>query len=169
MRERKYAAAILTSPFDLIAKTNGFNVLQYARDVYGHYEESVAVTRRAWAAANEQKLVAYSKTYVLAVEWLRDPINKDEAILILRKHFRNYHRNWRRPLTQISSAPGGLPQKRNSTSRAFVRCWSCAANTATRRRLSPIPLAITISDNPRKIVLNFQSQSDKSLGLNPNF
>jgi hypothetical protein len=24
---------------------------------------------------------------VLAVEWLRDPINKDEAILILRKHF----------------------------------------------------------------------------------
>src|SRR5262249_18803961 len=44
MRERKYAAAILTSPFDLMAKANGFNVLQYARDVYGHYEESVAVT-----------------------------------------------------------------------------------------------------------------------------
>jgi len=87
MRERKYAAAILTSPFDLIAKANGFNVLQYARDVYGHYEESVAVARRAWAQANEQKLVAYSKAYVSAVEWLRDPINKDEAISILRKHF----------------------------------------------------------------------------------
>jgi len=87
MRERKYAAAILTSPFDLIAKANGFNVLQYARDVYGHYEESVAVARRAWAQANEQKLVAYSKAYVSAVEWLRDPINKEEAISILRKHF----------------------------------------------------------------------------------
>jgi ABC-type nitrate/sulfonate/bicarbonate transport system substrate-binding protein len=87
MRERKYAAAILTSPFDSIAKANGFNVLEYARDVYGHYEESVATTRRAWAAANEQKLVAYSKAYVSAVEWLRDPRNKDEAISILRKYF----------------------------------------------------------------------------------
>jgi ABC-type nitrate/sulfonate/bicarbonate transport system substrate-binding protein len=87
MRERKYAAAILTSPFDLMAKANGFNVLQYARDVYGHYEESVAVARRAWAQANGQKLVAYSKAYVLAVEWLRDPINKDEAVSILRKYF----------------------------------------------------------------------------------
>jgi ABC-type nitrate/sulfonate/bicarbonate transport system substrate-binding protein len=87
MRERKYAAAILTSPFDLIAKANGFNVLQYARDVYGHYEESVAVARRAWAKTNGQKLIAYSKAYVAAVEWLRDPINKEEAISILRKYF----------------------------------------------------------------------------------
>src|SRR5215471_13588042 len=87
MRERKYAAAILTSPFDLMAKANGFNVLQYARDVYGHYEESVAVTRRAWAGANEQKLVAYSKAYISAVEWLRDPANKEQAISILRKYF----------------------------------------------------------------------------------
>jgi ABC-type nitrate/sulfonate/bicarbonate transport system substrate-binding protein len=87
MRERKYAAAILTSPFDLIANANGFNVLQYARDVYGHYEESVAVARRAWAQANGQKLIAYSKAYVAAVDWLRDPINKEEAISILRKYF----------------------------------------------------------------------------------
>src|SRR5258708_36185807 len=87
MRERKYAAAILTSPFDLMAKANGFNVLQYARDVYGHYEESVAVTRRAWAQANEQKLVAYSKAYVAAVDWVRGPPRQGATILILRKYF----------------------------------------------------------------------------------
>jgi ABC-type nitrate/sulfonate/bicarbonate transport system substrate-binding protein len=87
LRERKYAAAMLTAPFDLIAKANGFNVLQYAKDVYGHYEESVATTRRSWAVANEKKLGAYIKGYVAAVEWLRDPNNKDEAIAILRKHF----------------------------------------------------------------------------------
>jgi ABC-type nitrate/sulfonate/bicarbonate transport system substrate-binding protein len=87
MRERKYAGALLTSPYDLIAKSEGFNVLQYAKDVYGHYEESVAATRRVWASANEKKLTAYIKAYVTAVEWLRDPANKDEAISILRKAF----------------------------------------------------------------------------------
>jgi ABC-type nitrate/sulfonate/bicarbonate transport system substrate-binding protein len=78
---------IAYAPFDLIANANGFNVLQYAKDVYGHYEESVAVARRAWAQDNGQKLIAYSKAYVAAVEWLRDPINKEEAISILRKYF----------------------------------------------------------------------------------
>jgi ABC-type nitrate/sulfonate/bicarbonate transport system substrate-binding protein len=87
LRERKYAAAILTSPFELIAKTNGFNVMEYAKDVYGHYEESIATTRRSWAAANEQRLLGYIKAYVTAVEWLRDLRNKDEAILILSKYF----------------------------------------------------------------------------------
>ena len=87
MRERKYAASMLTSPFDLIAKADGFNVLQYAKDVYGHYEESVATTRRAWAVENESKLLAYIRAYVAAVEWLRDPNNQDEAISILRKAF----------------------------------------------------------------------------------
>jgi len=87
MREGKSAGALLTSPFDLIAKSEGFNVLQYAKDVYGHYEESVGATRRAWAWGNEKKLIAYIKAYVTAVEWLRDPANKDEAISILRKAF----------------------------------------------------------------------------------
>jgi ABC-type nitrate/sulfonate/bicarbonate transport system substrate-binding protein len=87
MRERKYAAAMLTSPFDLVAKADGFNVLQYAKDIYGHYEESIATTRRAWAAENEKKLLAYIKAYVAAVEWLREPGNRAEAIAILRKSF----------------------------------------------------------------------------------
>jgi ABC-type nitrate/sulfonate/bicarbonate transport system substrate-binding protein len=71
----------------LIAKGNGSNVMEYARDVYGHYEESVATTRQAWAMANEEKLVGYIKGYVAAVEWLRHPENKEEAISILRKYF----------------------------------------------------------------------------------
>jgi ABC-type nitrate/sulfonate/bicarbonate transport system substrate-binding protein len=86
LQDRKAAAAMLTSPFQLFAKDKGFQVLEYARDVYGHYEESVSTTRRSWAAANETKLKAYIKGYVTAVEWLRDPKNKEEAIAILRRH-----------------------------------------------------------------------------------
>jgi ABC-type nitrate/sulfonate/bicarbonate transport system substrate-binding protein len=87
MQEGKYAAGILNPPITLIAKSKGFNILDYAKDTYGHYEESVATTRRSWATANEQKLVSYIKAYVTAVEWLRYPTNKKEAISILRKYF----------------------------------------------------------------------------------
>jgi ABC-type nitrate/sulfonate/bicarbonate transport system substrate-binding protein len=86
MREGKYAGALMTLPFDLIAKAAGFNVMQYAIDVYGHYQDSIVATRRSWAAANEKKLVAFIKGFVMAVEWLRDPKNKDEAIAIYRKN-----------------------------------------------------------------------------------
>ena len=87
MQEGKYAAAILNPPFSLIAKARGFNILDYARRVYGHYEETVATTRRSWAAANEKTLMAYIRAYVTTVEWLRDTSNKAEAITILRKYF----------------------------------------------------------------------------------
>jgi ABC-type nitrate/sulfonate/bicarbonate transport system substrate-binding protein len=85
LREGKFAGALVTSPFDLIAKAEGFNILQYANDAYSHYQDNVAATRQSWAANNEKKLLAYIKGYVAAVEWMRDPNNKDAAIAILRK------------------------------------------------------------------------------------
>jgi ABC-type nitrate/sulfonate/bicarbonate transport system substrate-binding protein len=88
MQEGKYAAALLSPPLSLVAKAKGYHLLSYAKDVYGgHYEASVGTTRRSWAAANEQTLVAYIKAYVRAVDWLRDPQNKTAAIAILRKYF----------------------------------------------------------------------------------
>jgi len=87
MQQRKVAATILTSPFDLMAARDGFRVLDYAKDVYGHYEQSVATTRRAWAASNGTKLIAFVKGYVAAVEWLRNPSNREEAITTIGKYF----------------------------------------------------------------------------------
>lgn len=86
MREGKYAGALMTLPYDLIAKAAGFRVLQYAIDVYEHYQESIVTTRRSWAAANEKKLVAFIKGNITAIEWLRDAKNKEEAIAIYRKY-----------------------------------------------------------------------------------
>ena len=87
MQQRKVAATILTSPFDLMAARDRFRVLDYAKDVYGHYEQSVATTRRAWAASNGTKLIAFVKGYVAAVEWLRNPSNSEEAITTIGKYF----------------------------------------------------------------------------------
>lgn len=87
MREGKAVAAVLTGPFEAIVKGEGFHVMDYAKDVYGHYEESVGTARRSWAKANRPKLVGFIKGYVAAVEWLRNPKNKAEAIASVRKYF----------------------------------------------------------------------------------
>src|SRR5258708_1563282 len=86
LKERKHDGTMLLSPFDLLAKANGFNILQYAIDVYGQYQGLAGATRRSWAAANPRKLDAYIRGYREGLAWLYDPNNKNEAIAILRKN-----------------------------------------------------------------------------------
>jgi ABC-type nitrate/sulfonate/bicarbonate transport system substrate-binding protein len=86
LKERKQDGTMLLTPFDLLAKANGLNILQYAIDVYGQYQGLSGATRRSWAAANPKKLEAYIRGYREGLAWLYDPKNKDEAIAILRKN-----------------------------------------------------------------------------------
>jgi len=86
LKERKHDGTMLLSPFDLLAKASGFNILQYAIEVYGQYQGLAGATRRSWAAANPKKLDAYIRGYRAGLAWLYDPGNKDEAIAILRKN-----------------------------------------------------------------------------------
>jgi ABC-type nitrate/sulfonate/bicarbonate transport system substrate-binding protein len=86
LKERKQDATLMLTPFELIAKANGFNVLQYAIDVYGHYQGLVGAARRAWAAENPQKVRGYIKGFAAGVDFLLDPKNKAESIAILRKN-----------------------------------------------------------------------------------
>jgi ABC-type nitrate/sulfonate/bicarbonate transport system substrate-binding protein len=101
----------MTLPYDLIAKAAGFNVLQYAIDVYGHYQESIVTTRRSWAAAHEGKLVAFIKANVVAIEWLRDPANKDEAIAIYRKNLPQLSPELAAQIYAAITGPKGVPPK----------------------------------------------------------
>jgi ABC-type nitrate/sulfonate/bicarbonate transport system substrate-binding protein len=84
LKEKKHAGTMLITPFDIIAKAIGFNVLQRAIDVYGHYQGLVGATRRDWAQGNAKALEGYVRGYVQAVDWLGNPANKDEVITILR-------------------------------------------------------------------------------------
>jgi ABC-type nitrate/sulfonate/bicarbonate transport system substrate-binding protein len=108
LREGKFAGALMTTPFDLIAVSNGFKILQRAADVYDHYTESSAATRRSWAATNQQKLLAYIKGYAAAVEWLRDPSNKVEAISILQKDLKQLTPEMGSELHAALTGPKGL-------------------------------------------------------------
>ena len=86
IKEKKHDGTMLITPFDILAKANGLNVLQYAIDLYGNYQGLVAASRRAWAAENPKLVQAYIRGTIAGVDFLLDPANKDEAIAILRKH-----------------------------------------------------------------------------------
>ena len=86
LQEGKHAGTMLISPFDLMAKEKGLNVLQYAIDLYGNYQGLVGATRREWAQQNPKRLESYVRAYLAGLAFLYDAKNKDEAIAILRKN-----------------------------------------------------------------------------------
>ncbi len=79
----KFAAAVLTPPFDLLAQAHGLKKLGSANEALGHYQAYAGVTRRAWATQNRDVLVRYIRAYVATIGWLYDPANKSEAAALL--------------------------------------------------------------------------------------
>jgi ABC-type nitrate/sulfonate/bicarbonate transport system substrate-binding protein len=86
LQEKKVAGTLLNAPYDAMAEAAGFKRLASSSEVVGRYQGSVGATRRAWAAANEDKLVGYIRAFVAAVDWLYDPVNRTEAVAILQKN-----------------------------------------------------------------------------------
>lgn len=85
LQKKKFAGTLLNAPYDAITERGGFKRLASSGDVIGRYQGSVGATRRAWAEANQDKLVSYIRAYVAGVDWLYDPANKEEAKTILLK------------------------------------------------------------------------------------
>jgi ABC-type nitrate/sulfonate/bicarbonate transport system substrate-binding protein len=86
LKEKKHDATMLVTPFDIFARMAGLSVLQYAIDVYGHYQGLVGAARRDWAARNPDLVQAYISGYIAGVDFLRAPANKDAAVEILRRN-----------------------------------------------------------------------------------
>jgi len=86
LRERKQDGTMLSTPYNVLAKAEGFTQLAQATKVIGHYQGNVAAARRSWAAANKDKVIAYIRGYVAAIDWLYDRLNRDEAVRLLRKN-----------------------------------------------------------------------------------
>ena len=84
--EKKHAATLLISPFEVNAEAKGFTRLANADDVLGAYQGLVGATRRGWAKERETDLVGYIRAYLAALDWLYEPANRGEAVAILRKN-----------------------------------------------------------------------------------
>ena len=78
--ERKHAATMLISPFDVLAQAQGLKVLADASAALGSYQGLVAGTRRSWAQQNPQAVIGYIRGYRQALDWLYDPKNKQAAL-----------------------------------------------------------------------------------------
>ena len=86
LREGHHAATLLSAPYNIIAKGDGFTEFVKATDVIGPYQGNVAAVRRPWAKQNRSKILAYIKGYRRSIAWLYEPSNRVEAIEILRWH-----------------------------------------------------------------------------------
>ena len=61
-------------------------MLEYAIDVYGHYQGLVGATRRAYARDHPTALTGYIRGYLAGLAWLYDPGNAEAATALLRKN-----------------------------------------------------------------------------------
>jgi ABC-type nitrate/sulfonate/bicarbonate transport system substrate-binding protein len=85
LREGRHDGTLLSAPYNIIARNNGFSDLLRATDVIGAYQGNVAAARRSWAQQNRYKVVAYVRGYRDSIAWLYKPSNCQEAIEILRR------------------------------------------------------------------------------------
>ena len=79
----KHDATLLRTPFEILARERGLNVLATAESL-GAYQGTVAAVRRKWAAQNEAALTGFVRAYKSGVAFVYDPANRDvvEALLV---------------------------------------------------------------------------------------
>ena len=87
--EGKHAATMLISPFDVLAKSRGMNVLADASAALGSYQGLVAGTRRTWAQQNPKLVIGYIRAYRRSLEWLYDQRNKQAALELFQRNVPN--------------------------------------------------------------------------------
>src|SRR2546422_545787 len=112
LMEKKHAATLLLSPFELQAEAKGFKRLGNATDVLGAYQGLVGGARKGWADANRDAVAGYIRAFAEAVDWLYDPRNRDEAVLIFRKNLPNVPEQGAQAAYGVLLAPsGGFQEK----------------------------------------------------------
>jgi len=79
----KHDATLLRTPFELLVRERGCNVLAYAESL-GAYQGTVGVAKRSWASAHEKELIGFLRAYRAGVDWIYDRDSRDivEALLV---------------------------------------------------------------------------------------
>ena len=82
--DRKFAATLLSTPFDLQAEAKGFTALGNATELLGAYQGRTAFAMRSWLKDNEAAAIGFMLAMREATDWIFDPKNREvcEAILL---------------------------------------------------------------------------------------
>ncbi len=78
-----HAGAVLTPPFDGLAKAAGLRELGSSADAFPQYQGTCFIATRRWANSNREHLVAFTRAILRAEAWLKDPANRPQAADIL--------------------------------------------------------------------------------------
>lgn len=81
-----HAGAVLTPPFDGMAKAAGLKVLGTSADAFPQYQGTCFISTRRWAQDNRAQLVAFTRAVLRSGVWLKDPANRAEAADILLRN-----------------------------------------------------------------------------------
>jgi ABC-type nitrate/sulfonate/bicarbonate transport system substrate-binding protein len=86
LMEGRIAGTMISSPSEILPESKGYTRLGDTTTTFGPYQASIGVARRAWAAQNGDKLVAFIRSYAEAMDWLFAPANREEAVSIYVKN-----------------------------------------------------------------------------------
>ena len=86
VRDGDHAGTLLIEPFTSAARGAGFPILESSLDTFTHYQGQVYTASRSWAGKNQDRVVAFIKGYLNALDWALDPANKDEAEAMLARN-----------------------------------------------------------------------------------
>jgi ABC-type nitrate/sulfonate/bicarbonate transport system substrate-binding protein len=81
-------ATLLRTPFELLARDRGYNILATA-EALGAYQGTSGIARRSWASTHERELVGFIRGYRAGIDWLYDRANRDVVETILVANIRD--------------------------------------------------------------------------------
>lgn len=84
IENKSNSAAILNLPFNVQAQELGMRSLGRLVDLLGPYQAVGTFVMRSWGKENPDLLKRYLKAYVESLRWIRDPINKEYCVSVLK-------------------------------------------------------------------------------------
>ncbi len=86
LKDGDHAGAVLTPPFDGMARAAGLKQLGSSADAFPEYQGTCFISTRRWAQDNRQHLLAFTRAVLRAGAWLKDTANRAQAANILLRN-----------------------------------------------------------------------------------
>jgi ABC-type nitrate/sulfonate/bicarbonate transport system substrate-binding protein len=84
--DRKIAATVVYSPFEVTLIEKGYNKIGDGIDVFGNYQGIAGMVQRSWAKQHPQELVGFIRAWIEAIDFIYDSKNKQAAVAVLQKN-----------------------------------------------------------------------------------
>jgi ABC-type nitrate/sulfonate/bicarbonate transport system substrate-binding protein len=88
VQKGEHAGTLLIEPFTGMARGAGYRVLGSTMDLE-NYPGQVFTASRAWAAENKETVINFIRGHLDAIDWVKDPANREEACDILARNMPN--------------------------------------------------------------------------------